>query len=57
MVYPFGGSAATMLAVSWAEAFVGTSLVFLRWYAARTHAGKMRWDFIWVALAVVCFIC
>lgn len=51
MVSSFGGAAPLMLGISFAETAVATFLVLLRLCAASMHAGKMRWDFFWVALS------
>ncbi|KAF2157528.1 hypothetical protein K461DRAFT_273721 [Myriangium duriaei CBS 260.36] len=49
----FGGSAPTMLGISFAQTAIGTALVVLRGFAASTHTGKMRWDFFWVVFSTV----
>ena len=58
----YGGHGPTLLGVTWAEAGIATVLVAAR---ARTAAlsprgtaapfqiGRLRWDFVWVAVAYV----
>ncbi|KAF2148956.1 hypothetical protein K461DRAFT_315900 [Myriangium duriaei CBS 260.36] len=49
----YGGMATVMLAVTWPQAVIATILVMLRAYAASTKAGKLRWDFILVAVGTL----
>ncbi|KAF2148953.1 hypothetical protein K461DRAFT_55615 [Myriangium duriaei CBS 260.36] len=48
----YGGAGPWMLGVTWTQATIAVILVALRAYAARTHLGKMRWDFIFVTIGV-----
>ncbi|KAF2153101.1 hypothetical protein K461DRAFT_267742 [Myriangium duriaei CBS 260.36] len=49
----YGGDAPVMLGVTWTMAAIGTFLVLLRAYAARSYSGKPRWDFIWVVIGAI----
>ncbi|KAF2153598.1 hypothetical protein K461DRAFT_293852 [Myriangium duriaei CBS 260.36] len=48
----YGGSGPFVMGISWAQAAVGTLLVILRAFAARTHSGSLRWDFLLIAAAM-----
>ncbi|KAF2226026.1 hypothetical protein BDZ85DRAFT_317136 [Elsinoe ampelina] len=49
----YGGLGPMLLGISWAEAAVATILVCLRAYGASQRAGKLRWDFLFVAIGTV----
>lgn len=51
----YGGAGPFMMGVFWTEALIGTMLVILRAFYARTLAGKVRWDLIYVANGLVGF--
>ncbi|PNS17610.1 hypothetical protein CAC42_3005 [Sphaceloma murrayae] len=46
----YGGLGPLLLGVSWAECLLAMILVVLRAYGARYRAGKLRWDFVFVAI-------
>lgn len=47
------GLGPTILAVSWLETFIGIAIVALRGRVASRREGKLRWDFIWIVIALV----
>ncbi|KAF2148954.1 hypothetical protein K461DRAFT_282432 [Myriangium duriaei CBS 260.36] len=49
----YGGQGDLIMGLSWTQAVVSIILVLLRAYAARTHSGRLRWDFIYVAAGTV----
>ncbi|PNS21242.1 hypothetical protein CAC42_1021 [Sphaceloma murrayae] len=48
-----GGLGPTIISVVWTEAALGSILVGLRAFAASKKGGKWRWDFIWIAIALL----
>ncbi|KAF4551094.1 Hypothetical protein D9617_14g075500 [Elsinoe fawcettii] len=49
----FGGLGPMLLGISWAECLVAIILVCLRAYGASQRAGKLRWDFLFVAFGTL----
>ncbi|KAF2148957.1 hypothetical protein K461DRAFT_315901 [Myriangium duriaei CBS 260.36] len=49
----YGGEGPKLLGLTFAMTILGVVLVLLRAYSARSHAGKLRWDFIFVAVGTV----
>ncbi|PNS13883.1 hypothetical protein CAC42_1374 [Sphaceloma murrayae] len=47
-----GGRGPAILAGGWILCGLGVILVALRLWAARQKAGKLRWDFFWITLAI-----
>lgn len=50
---PYGGAGPMTLAISWTQAAIAIILVLLRAFAARSHADRLRWDFVYVAIGTV----
>lgn len=56
MMYPstsYGGQAPVLQGITWAEAIVAIILVALRAWGARSHSGRLRWDFLLVSASLV----
>ena len=49
----YGGRGPLVMAVTWAEAALALGLVIARLFAASTRQGELRWDFLWIAIAMV----
>jgi len=48
-----GGLGPALLIVNSCLAFLGCVVVGLRAYSARSRNGRLRWDFIWIVLALI----